>query len=80
MDERRKHDRAEIDEIAYIFGDGSSVRCRVLNISEEGAAIELADPRSTRPQFKLMIQNNRAIKNCCLVWSSGSRIGVKFVD
>ncbi|QIO98835.1 PilZ domain-containing protein [Bradyrhizobium symbiodeficiens] len=80
MDERRKHDRTEVNEIAYIFGDGSSLRCRVLNFSEEGAAIELPDQRCTSSQFKLMIENNRAIRNCRLIWSSGSRIGVKFVD
>ena len=46
MHERRSVERTEVNEVAYISGDGSSVRCRVVNISTEGAAVEVPDPSS----------------------------------
>ncbi|MDH2405073.1 hypothetical protein QCM77_34920 [Bradyrhizobium sp. SSUT18] len=36
MIERRKLERIDVDEVAYISGDGASLRCRVVNMSEEG--------------------------------------------
>jgi PilZ domain len=47
-DERRRHPRVEIDEAAYVSSGGASTRCRVLNISGEGAAIDVLDMRSAR--------------------------------
>ena len=80
MQERRRVDRTEIDEVAYIAGDGSSMRCRVLNISSQGAAVEVPDPTCLRLSFKLMIERDRQIRNCRLIWKSGNRIGLEFVD
>ena len=34
--DRRRQERTEIDEVAYISRDGSSLRCRVKNISDHG--------------------------------------------
>ncbi|UPJ60538.1 PilZ domain-containing protein [Bradyrhizobium sp. 192] len=41
MSNRRKIERSDVDLVAYIFGDGGSQRCRVFNLSEDGAGIEL---------------------------------------
>lgn len=78
--ERRKHERTEVDEVAYISGDGSSLRCRVVNMSAQGAAIELPTKRHVNSTFKLMLEKDRIIRSCRLVWSSGDRIGVSFED
>lgn len=78
MHERRSVERTEVNEVAYISGDGSSVRCRVVNISTEGAAIEVPDLSSLRPRFKLMLEKDRIIRSCRLVWRSGNRVGVSF--
>jgi hypothetical protein len=40
-DERRRLLRVEVDEAAYVSSGGASTRCRVLNISAEGAAIDV---------------------------------------
>jgi hypothetical protein len=77
MQERRGAERTEIDEVAYIAGDGSSVRCRVVNISADGA---VPNPSCLRPRFKLMLENDRLIRNCRLIWRSGNRVGVSFQD
>lgn len=80
MIERRAAERNEIDEIAYIAGDGSSICCRVVNISPGGAAVDVPDPSCLRPLFKLMLEKDRLIRSCRLIWRSGNRIGVSFQD
>lgn len=80
MHERRKTERKQIDEVAYIAGDGSSIRCQVVNISPCGAAVEVRDPSCLRPRFKLMFEKDRLIRNCQLIWRSGNRIGISFLD
>ncbi|WLB24274.1 PilZ domain-containing protein [Bradyrhizobium japonicum] len=82
MQERRRQQRIEINEAAYIFGDGSSICCRVVDITEHGAAIELpvSAGHSMRDRFKLTIAKDRVDRNCRLIWRSGSRIGVQFTD
>lgn len=78
MSDRRKIDRSEVDLAAYIFGDGGSRRCRVFNISEDGAGIELSTKLHMPPTFKMMLERDRIIRDCRLVWSSDTRIGVVF--
>lgn len=80
VQERRKTERTEVDEVAYLAGDGSSMRCRVLNLSDRGAAIELPEKRLMRSQFTLMLERDRTTRSCRLIWSSGDRIGVEFLD
>ncbi len=80
MEERREVERTNVDEVAYLSGDGASLRCRVLNISEKGAAIALPAKQHVRSDFKLMLEKDRIVRNCRLVWSSDNRIGVVFID
>ena len=77
-EERRKNPREDIDEPAIIFGDGSSIRCRVVNLSKDGAAIELRDPSLARSHFSLMLERDRSVRSCRLVWTKQDRIGVSF--
>ena len=79
-DERRRVERNAVIETAYIFGDGSSIRCCVINISEHGAAIELPDAGFVRDRFKLIMEKDRTVRDCRLVWKSANRIGVEFTD
>lgn len=79
-DERRRVERKAVIETAYIFGDGSSIRCCVINISEHGAAIELADAGFLRDRFKLIMEKDRTVRACRLVWKSANRVGVEFTD
>ncbi|MBB4369428.1 hypothetical protein GGD63_002216 [Bradyrhizobium sp. cir1] len=56
------------------------MRCRVVSLSDYGAAIEMADKVYVRPRIKLMLEKDRIIRDCRVVWSSGNRIGVEFLD
>ncbi|OAF13597.1 pilus assembly protein PilZ [Bradyrhizobium centrolobii] len=80
MHERRRQQRTDVDEIGYISGDGSSLRCRVLNISVFGAAIELPEKRYMKSHFKLMLEKDRIVRTCRLIWSTDNRIGVEFLE
>ena len=44
MEEKRKYQRTEIDEPAYVSAEGSVMSCMVRNISPEGAAIDVENP------------------------------------
>lgn len=80
MEERRKIERTAVDEIAYVVGDGASVRCRVVNISSHGCAIEIRDTTLVRATFKLVFERDRIFRDCRLIWISGNRVGVEFTD
>jgi hypothetical protein len=78
MEERRRGPRADVDEPAYISSHGSSTRCRVVNISAEGAAIEVPDPVFVPARFQLMTESDRVLRDCRVVWTKQNRIGVIF--
>jgi hypothetical protein len=77
-EERRKSPRAEVDEIAYIFGQGSSMQCWVRNLSPDGAAIDVPDPIVVPRQFQLMTKTDRVVRACRIIWIRQNRIGVEF--
>lgn len=77
-EDRRRGPRAAVDEPAYISSHGSSTRCRVVNISADGAAIEVPDPVFIPPRFQLMTENDRQVRDCRIVWIKQNRIGVIF--
>ena len=78
MDDRRKHPRTDTDEPAYISADGLSTRCRLVNISDEGAAVEVPDPAYLPSHFQLMTEKDRVTRNCRMIWIKQNRIGVAF--
>jgi PilZ domain-containing protein len=80
MEERRRHLREETNDLAYITGDGSSIRCTVLNISPDGAALDVPDAAAVRAQFKLMTVSDGAVRDCRIVWLTKNRIGVQFLS
>jgi len=77
-EERRRAPRADVDEPAYISSHGSSTRCRVVNISAEGAAIDVPDPVFVPTRFQLMTETDRVVRDCRIVWTKQNRIGVIF--
>jgi hypothetical protein len=78
MEDRRKHPRAAVEEPAYISGDGSSTRCMVVNLSDDGAAIDVPNATYLPSAFQLMTERDRTVRNCTIVWIMGNRIGVQF--
>jgi hypothetical protein len=54
IEERRKSTRAEVDEVAFISVTGSSTRCRIVNVSSAGAAVDVPDAAYIPNRFRLM--------------------------
>ena len=78
MEERRKTPRADVDEMAYISSSGSSTRCRIANMSEAGAALDVPDAAFIPNCFHLMTERDRIVRSCRIVWTKQNRIGVEF--
>jgi len=57
---------------------GFSTPCTIVNISPEGAAIEVTDVTSIPRTFKLMTANDRVVRNCRIVWIKRNTLGLEF--
>ena len=78
LEDRRKHVRVDVNEPAYIFGDGSSTRCVVVNLSTDGAAIEVPGGSYVPSAFLLMTAKDRVVRSCRVVWVQQNRLGITF--
>lgn len=78
--DRRKSPRSDIDETAYISSSGSSTRCRVVNISDDGAALDVPDASYIPNCFQLMMERDRIVRRCRIVWIKQNKIGVEFCE
>lgn len=79
-EERRKYQRTEIDEPAYVSSAGAVMSCVVRNISTEGAAIDVENPSFVPPQFRLVLAKDSSIRECKVIWIQHKRIGVAFLS
>jgi hypothetical protein len=55
-----------------------SIGCSVVDISDDGAAIEVQNPRHVPDRFQLMTEHDRVMFNSRIVWIKQNRIGVAF--
>ena len=79
MEEKRKYQRTEIDEPAYVSSGGSVMPCVVRNISHEGAAIDVENPAFVPRHFRLVMAKDPSIVHECRVaWIQKNRIGLTF--
>jgi hypothetical protein len=79
MDERRRHPRTEINEPGLVSAGGSVMRCKVRNISPEGAAIEVDNPAFVPARFRLVMNSGAEVHECSVAWIQKNRIGVAFI-
>jgi hypothetical protein len=80
MEEKRKYQRTEINEPAYVSAGGSVMRCVIRNISQEGAAIDVDNPSFVPARFRLVMASDSSTRDCTVIWIREKRIGVAFVD
>jgi PilZ domain len=79
-DDRRGNDRRTALRSARIVAkDGTTVECRLRNISEGGARLELAGPQLLPHTFELHI-GDLPPRLCNLRWAKDNLVGVQFVD
>lgn len=79
MEEKRKHQRVEVNQPAYVSAGGSVMRCIVRNISPEGAAIEVENPAFVPARFRLVMAADSSTHDCQVIWIQQKRIGLAFV-
>ena len=80
MQERRKHQRTEVNQPGYVSSGGSVMSCMVRNVSPDGAAIEVENPAFVPQQFRLVMANDGSVYPCRIAWIQKNRIGLTFVD
>ena len=68
MEEKRKYQRTEINEPAYVSAQGSVMSCTVRNISPEGAAIDVENPAFVPSHFRLVMANGSSVRECRIAW------------
>ena len=78
MEEKRKYQRTEINEAAYVSSGGAVMSCTVRNISPEGAAIDVENPAFVPQRFRLVMARDSTVHECSIIWIQGSRIGLTF--
>lgn len=79
MEEKRKHERIDINEPAYVSSGGAVMSCTVRNISVEGAAIDVDSPAFVPPHFRLVFAKDSSTFDCRVVWVQDKRIGLAFI-
>jgi hypothetical protein len=79
MEEKRKHPRTEINQPGYVSAGGSVMSCIVVNISAEGAAIDVPNPAFVPARFSLVMAHDSSVRACQIAWIQQNRIGVSFV-
>jgi hypothetical protein len=62
---------------SIVIGDGA-FDCTVRNLSDTGAALEIATPLFIPEHFTLIIQADATKRRCRVVWRKGNRMGVLF--
>jgi hypothetical protein len=78
LENNRAAPRQRVFKAGTIEFGGSTIECVVRNISETGAALEVASPLSIPAEFNLLISGNIAKRPCRVVWVKDKRIGVAF--
>jgi hypothetical protein len=78
MEEKRKYQRTEINEAAYVSSGGAVMSCTVRNISPEGAAIDVENPAFVPQRFRLVMARDSTVHECRIIWIQGRRIGLTF--
>jgi hypothetical protein len=58
--------------------NGGVIDCLVRNISETGAALEVASPLGIPETFNLVIAGDHSSRRCQVAWRKDKRIGVAF--
>jgi len=79
IEEKRKHQRTEINEPAYVSAGGSVMRCVVRNISPDGAAIDVENPAFVPDRFCLVMAKDSSTHDCRVIWIRDKRLGLAFV-
>lgn len=80
MDERRAMQRGRtlLGGKIVFNGGRSAFDCKVRNLSDEGACLEVESQAGIPARFQLVVSGDKEPYDCKLVWQSDHRMGVSF--
>ena len=80
MENRREEARARtLKGAKAVFNDGNSVvDCVIRDLSEGGARLKVETAIGFPDHFTLVMESQRARRNCRVIWRSANEIGVTF--
>jgi hypothetical protein len=78
LERARVAPRQRVLKSGIIEFDGGTIDCVIRNVSETGAALEVASPVGIPAEFNLRISGDRTRQSCQVVWRKEKRIGVRF--
>ena len=78
--ERRSFARTTISKNALLFFDGNRgvLTCRVHDITNHGAGIEVHGLNLLPLNFELTFDNFHTVRECRVIWRQGDFVGVAF--
>lgn len=78
LENKRAALRQRVLKSASIEFHGGVIDCVIRNISETGAALEVASPLGIPETFNLVISGDHSSRPCQVAWRKDKRIGVAF--
>jgi len=78
LENNRAAPRHRVLKSGSIEFNGGVIDCVVRNISETGAALEVASPLGIPETFNLVIAGDHSSRHCKVAWRKDKRIGVAF--
>jgi PilZ domain-containing protein len=78
MEEHRIATRRRVLKAGTIEFGGGVIDCTVKNLSETGAALEVATPLYIPDSFTLFVRSDQFKRRCHIVWRKEKRIGIAF--
>ena len=58
--------------------EGAGVDCTVRNMSDGGAALDVASGTMLPAHFRLSIKTDGFVARCRMIWNDGCRVGIAF--
>jgi PilZ domain len=78
MERKRIASRRRTLKAGTIEFGGGGIDCTVRNISDSGAALEVASPLFIPDRFTLYVSSDQLKRPCHIIWRQEKRIGVEF--
>jgi hypothetical protein len=78
LENKRAAPRQRVLKAGTIEFNGGTIDCVVRNISQTGAALEVASPIDIPNEFNLLISGDYTSQQCQVAWRREKRIGVTF--
>jgi hypothetical protein len=79
VEEKRIASRHRVLKAGNILFGGGAIDCTVRNLSQTGAALDVASPMGIPENITLLIPADDKKFDCRVVWRKECRIGVMFV-